>query len=249
MKLRLIMLAAVAVMAASCLGKSTYYKATYSALADFEYTDLTAQDFGTYSLYVPKDEAFVGGGCMAFFNTKNGDGTLDGGCALSIGCKPILREGYVPEKPWLLYLPEKPESANTLMVLKFSPNMPEVTMQLYLPSEKSTATPSLLFVNNCVQMVNAVRYGTGLAGGPFVKDDWVKLNIKGLRGGEPTGSVEVALADFKTYQDSVVTSWTKVDVSGLGITDQIEFELTSTRSDIPQYVCLDDILIKLNVEY
>ena len=249
MKGRVVILAAIALMAASCLGKNTYYKATSTEIADFEYTDLTVQDFGQDSLYVPKDEAFAGGGCMAFFNTKKQDGTLDGGCALTIGCDPRLREGYVPLKPWLVFLPKKSEKDNTLMVLKFSDSMPEKTAIFFVPSEKSTASPSILRVNNCVQMVNAVRFGTGLTGGPFVKDDWVKLTIKGLLKGNATGSAEVALADFKTYQDSVVTTWTNVDLSGLGVTDQLEFELTSSRTDIPRYVCMDDFLVKLNVEY
>ncbi|HCQ29415.1 MAG TPA: hypothetical protein DIU39_03950 [Flavobacteriales bacterium] len=66
--------------------------------------------------------------------------------------------------------------------------------------------------------------------------DWFKLTFKGYKNGQLTDSVAFMLADY-THQDStldyIVTDWTYVDLTPLGLVDSIQFVFTS--SDVGQY--------------
>jgi len=127
--------------------------------------------------------------------------------------------------------------------------MPEKTVWMSLPGNKSSIAPVIFLVNNTAQMVNAVRYGTGLEGGPFHDGDYVTFTVTGFRSGNATGSASINLADYETYRDSVVTLWSPLDVSGLSDVDELSFSITSSRDDIPRYVCLDDMLFKFDISF
>jgi len=111
-----------------------------------------------------------------------------------------------------------------------------------------------LRVNNTTYAALAVRDGEYVAkkfGGDDGNDpDWFKLTIRGVsEGGDPTGSVDFYLADYRfadNAQDYIVAAWATVDVSSLGTVKHLEFDLDSTDQgafgmNTPAYFALDGV--------
>jgi outer membrane murein-binding lipoprotein Lpp len=86
----------------------------------------------------------------------------------------------------------------------------------------------------------------------FTDGDWFKLVIEGFdKNGEPVGTVEFYLADFRTpTSPGIITEWTPVDLSSLGSVSEIKFDLQSSDVDpmfgmnTPGYFCFDNLAIK-----
>lgn len=81
--------------------------------------------------------------------------------------------------------------------------------------------------------------------------DWFLLTIQGYSDGIATGSVDVYLADYRfedNSQDYILSSWLDVDLSDLGIVDEIQFSLTSSDvgsfgMNTPSYFAIDNLTI------
>ena len=108
-----------------------------------------------------------------------------------------------------------------------------------------------LMVNNTTYTALDIRYGSGFSD-PFTAGDWFKLIIKGFdaRGNE-TGKVEFYLADFRSGRQTIVSQWTRVDLSRLGKVNRLEFAFDSSDYMIagenrwintPQYAAIDNII-------
>lgn len=121
---------------------------------------------------------------------------------------------------------------DTLSVL-----MPEHDVLVYIPNDLSTAKPYNVFVQNTHAVVEAVKYGVGLADGPFKEGDWMDLTFKGSFKGESSGEKKVRLVDGTHLLDK----WTEVDLSELTKTDALDLTVTCSRPDMPLYVALDDL--------
>lgn len=82
---------------------------------------------------------------------------------------------------------------------------------------------------------------------------YVKLTIKGFNGTAATGSVDFWLAarpDASPGQNYILPSWSKVDLTALGVVNKVVFNLSSSYKDgagnmlVPPYFCLDGIRLK-----
>ena len=93
-------------------------------------------------------------------------------------------------------------------------------------------------MQNSHAVVEAVKYGIGLADGPFGEDDWMDLTFKAYYKGASAGEKTVRLVDGK----KPLSEWTEVDLSSMTKTDAMDLVLTSSRPDMPLYVCLDDFV-------
>lgn len=107
---------------------------------------------------------------------------------------------------------------------------------------------------------NNYAYYDMLYGGPFSKkfggasgsdEDWFKLTIAGLdAAGEITGAVDFYLADYRfadNEKDTIVGSWTFVDLTSLGEVTALQFSLDSSDTGMfgmntPGYFCLDSLI-------
>jgi hypothetical protein len=108
-----------------------------------------------------------------------------------------------------------------------------------------------MYVTNTTYVYRAVVEGNdGAAGfvkGPFESGDWLRLEIYGLNATQqPTGSVPFYLADYRDGDSSVVSAWTWVDLSELGIVQRLEFNLDSTDQGMfgmntPAYFAMDNL--------
>ena len=100
------------------------------------------------------------------------------------------------------------------------------------------------YVNNNAYAVYAIRNGYTPAR-KFKEDDYFLLTFQGYFGKAKMGTVEFYLADYRNGKSLVVTNWTYVDLTALGVVDRITCTLTSTDNgdygmNTPGYFCLDN---------
>ena len=244
---KVLLIAAVAVLATGCLGSKRHkFESKFNMVATFEYDDV-GDGFNRDSTFFP--EKFYSEGIICHYGKVNGT-ALDGGCGLSMGIDTVTVEGSAIRNPYFVYGTKEDFAArprNTHMVFKQSSSMPEHIITAELPGDESTCEPYFMYVNNTNATIHAVRYGTGLSGGPFAEGDLITLTVTGYNGGVKTGEISVALADFKTFRDSVITKWTEVNLEKLGVVDEVSYSISSTRDDVPKLVCIDNCVYKIHI--
>lgn len=118
--------------------------------------------------------------------------------------------------------------------------LPDHAVEVYIPNELSSCTPALVYVQNTHAVVEAVKYGVGLADGPFQAGDYLSVTFKSSRGGKAVGEKTFRLVDGPKLLDG----WTEVDLSDLKSMDALDISLASNRPDMPLYVCLDDFVYR-----
>lgn len=125
-------------------------------------------------------------------------------------------------------------------------------LQILLPSP--TALVGAQITNTtyaALSMLNGDSFAKQFGGTTGLDPDYFRLIIEGLDdGGASTGTVEFMLADYTaagTANDYVVTDWTFVDLSSLGVVSRLAFSFES--SDVhptfgintPTYFAIDDL--------
>lgn len=111
-----------------------------------------------------------------------------------------------------------------------------------------------VYITNTTYTARTLASGNQFAapfGGASGEDeDYFLLQIVGVDAlGDPTGVVEVALADYRGPVDSILEEWLAVDLAGLGTVRALEFEIVSSRTsdfgseflDHPAYFALDNL--------
>ena len=189
---------------------------------------------------------------VGFMSKMVGEGdkkTFAGGCMYSMGRDTVLTGFHSPSTYKVHCHYGAAQKSLAYMVFYQSANMPESPMTVTLANDQCYCKPVVVYVNNTNLVVNAVRNGTMLNGGPFKEGDWAKLTIKGSLKGSACGEVSINLADYKAFRDSVITEWTPVDLKDISNCDKLNFEITSSRSDFPKYACFDTWYFSSHVEY
>jgi hypothetical protein len=85
----------------------------------------------------------------------------------------------------------------------------------------------------------------------FTADDWFRLTVQGLLNGIPVNNqVVVDLAAEGKY----INQWTWVDLSSLGLVNEIRFSLTSSDTgdsgmNTPAYFCIDNFGAEMPEDY
>ena len=115
--------------------------------------------------------------------------------------------------------------------------MPEHAITFYIPNDDSYCSPNVVFVQNVQAVVQAVKYGNDLAGGPFTEDDFLTLTFTGSFKGNAKGSKTVKLVDGKR----LLEEWTEVDLTSMSNIDALDLHLESSRPDLPLYCCIDNL--------
>ncbi|RCW30208.1 DUF4465 domain-containing protein [Marinilabilia salmonicolor] len=112
-------------------------------------------------------------------------------------------------------------------------------------------------INNTTLGVFMLKYGNEnfpRMGFPVSTDpDWFKVTITGISAsGEVTGSKDFYLADYRSdnpKRDYIVEQWTTVDLSEIGEVNQLQFFLSSNKTNdsgemiTPQEFCIDNLKI------
>lgn len=86
--------------------------------------------------------------------------------------------------------------------------------------------------------------------------DYIRIVAKGYKGDskQETGKAEIYLVDFIDGQeDSVMTSWTRLDLSKLGEVDCIDFDVEYSNpiaeAGFPVYFCLDNLVSSVYIKF
>ncbi|GEM_PF-678169 len=119
--------------------------------------------------------------------------------------------------------------------------MPEHAVLAPVPNAESTNSPDAVYVHNVQAVVQAIRYGTGLAGGPFVAGDYLTLTVTGYKNGTKAGEKSLNLVSGT----EALKEWTEMDLTSIGSVDALDFHLTSSRDDLPLYCCVDNLIMHI----
>lgn len=99
------------------------------------------------------------------------------------------------------------------------------------------------YVNNTTLVARKVKE-------VFEDGDKLILRAAGyMKDGTPTGKSEIVLAEYSALKDTVMYNWTPFDLSKFGAVDFIDFEVVSTKPEVPGYACIDGILANIAISY
>lgn len=227
----------------SCLPEADYSQTAVVA-ANFEYNDVP---FNQDSLFYKSDGgAGIGWGSLGFMHKVDTvDWVFNGGALLS--CK----KGTLYDSADTLALAKSDSlvfaqdlyrvnsvkdtvNNNSYLVYYINPDsskMPEHDV-LFLIEEHGACQAQQCFVNNTSYVAYKVA-------NTFAPGDRLTLTATGYLKGAKTGEVSMQLADFSAQKDSIVNTWTAFDLTKLGTFDAIDFDVISTREEVPAYFCMD----------
>ena len=247
MMIRCALVGATALLAVSCFNTTDYRNEYESHLVirfepeqDYQWDDFVNQFFDggkdTVAFYPS-----ISMGPVYFFAKLDNDEAFLGGSAICRGKDSDASEGRDPSFFAVYDQYGGNQKSHAYLVFHEAPGsqMPEHFIQVYIPNTDSSCSAEQLYVHNVQAVVQAAKYGVGLAGGPFQEDDYLLLTITGMMDTKVTGTKEVKLVDGT----KALEEWTKVDITSLSKVNTIEFKLTSSRSDFPLYCCLDDLMV------
>lgn len=182
---------------------------------------------------------YLSTGPLTQFTKVDADGKLVGGFAMCIGRDP---DAGPERKPSRLAVYDKGGVEQSLAYVVFhdtlSTLMPEHAMTFTVPNEASSCSVLGVYVQNVQAVVQAVKHGNGLAGGPFTADDYLTLTLTGSFKGTVMETEVVKLVDGT----SILDGWKAVDLNKMGVIDVLDLHLESSRADLPLYCCLDDLV-------
>lgn len=195
---------------------------------------------GTDSVYVVEtyyDTPFM------YHAAVSGDGKLDGGFAICCGKDPVYEKDHEPSV--MASLNGGSNGSLGYAIYFQGAVTPEKDVEFYIPNGSSYVIPNYFYVANTNAALCGAAYGTGLSGGAFSSEDFLKLTVTGYNGTAESGKVEVTLIDG----NKPLLDWTQVDATALDKVTHLKFALECSRSDFPMYFCLDSFLIDYFQKY
>lgn len=210
----------------------------YHPVETFDYVNFLTEN--PDSLY--NGSLFYGSSSVHVFNVHNDeDKNFLGGFTISMKCDPVLKEGHQTRSPYCVAdSTAAPDSPKGFAVFYQNPD-PEVMKEhdiVFFAEGQCTAMQAYICNTNLV--ANLVKYGNDEIP-KFQEGDYLKVNFKSYLKDKEVGSKTFDLAKYEGSL-SVVTDWKCIDLSGLGIYSSIDITLSSNRTDIPLYFCLDELI-------
>lgn len=137
-------------------------------------------------------------------------------------------------------------SINKYGVFVQTSEMPEHHMTFLVESSAETAATcemQYMLVTNSVSVEESVR-------STFADGDVLLLRATGYLDEQKTGTAEIKLAEYTEAKDSVITEWTKFDLTPLGTVDEVKFdiEVPSSRYFPATTVCMDNIVATIEIK-
>lgn len=260
---KILIVAVTAVLMVSCLDGSQY-KATYTPVDSFEYGTLFG-DSKKDSTFVPAGN-FVSAGFLAFVNNKKEDGdSYARGFSLSMKHNNLGTpvEGVID--PFSVYSKIEKEGLglpNTFVVYLDSEETFDKDAQFFPALSYPLATCSMkaMQVANTSLVVDKILNGGAFrpksdAEGDKYPGDSLVLSVKGYNNEALTGEVRYALVDYRRkskvdpQKDSIALGWKTMDLSKLGDIDYLDFSIDCSVPGFPEYVCIDNIVTSVYIEY
>ena len=251
--IRLAGIAALAVSLTSCFNST--HSETYTLIASFEYGSLVT--LRADSTYYAENGFGIGYNYLVFcHNLDQETKEFRGGfrvSALEGQIRPPKEEDESDPQPAdetvaldMVWRAHSIPGKNTYMVYSMTQDKPTDDIEFLVPTI-GTCTMQSCMVTNTAKVAEEIA-------GKFERGDKLVLKAIGYKDGKPTGTTEIALADYtqndKTGQpkDSIVSRWTTFDLSALQTVDKVRFELESGKS-VQKYFCLDNMIASIAIEY
>lgn len=243
---RIFLFSAILLSAVSCF-KNTGWSESYTLRVTFEYpNEVYDMYFSADSLYYEEDgDGFSWGGTALAYKNKTSGKNFLGGFLLSCQ-KGLTGVNEGDEHIDLTWRPDSPAGAydsRTYVVFYDNPDenmMPDKDM-IFMQSYYGTCGMQSCMVNNTALVTKKIREN-------FTLGDRLVLKATGYSGGDKTGEAELMLADFSPQKDSVVSTWTKFDLSKLGSVEYVDFEVISSKESVPGYFCMDEVVANIALE-
>lgn len=245
---------------ASCL-KDGGFTDTRPVYATFEYSGMDyTKLFGKDSLFFESDAGYgLGWEYMAFLHKVDTSVTdnwiFQGGVMLSY----LKGRTFDPtdslsmaQSDSLMYADHRfransqalPLLGKTYLVYQQNPDpalMPKHDVE-FLAKDFGTCQLTECYVNNTTYMAYRIA-------NTFVDGDKLTLKATGYLDGAKTASAVIDLAEFSAQKDSIVSTWTRFDLGALGNVDYVDFDVISTKEDMPAYFCLDGFIASVTISY
>lgn len=246
----------VVVVLAACSFVSCFPEAEFSqtvtVAANFEYSGV---DFDADSLFYKTDRgAGIGWGSIGFLHKVDTvNWNFEGGVLLS-SKRGVLYDPadtmalsksdslVFAQDRFRVNTPKDTVNSNSYLVYYQNPDsskMPEHDV-VFLIEENGACQAQQCFVNNTSYVAYKIAQ-------TFEPGDRMTLKATGYLDGVKTGEVSMNLADFSTQKDSIVCAWTAFDLTKLGNFDAIDFDVTSTKEEVPAYFCMDYFIASITV--
>ena len=235
----------------SCLPEADYSQ-TAIVSASFEYTD--AQYTPDSLFFKANNGAGLGWGSLGFMHkVDTTTWTFEGG-VLASKQKGTLYDPAdtvaLAKSDSLVFAQDRyrvnsvKDTVNTNSYLVYYQNpdsskMPEHDV-LFLIEEHGACQAQYCFVNNTSYVAYKVAQ-------TFQPGDRLTLKATGYLKGAKTGEASMLLADFSAQKDSIVCNWTAFDLTKLGVFDAIDFDLSSTKEEVPGYFCMDHFTAQITI--
>lgn len=136
----------------------------------------------------------------------------------------------------------KDKYENSYLVYYMNPDsslMPAHDVE-FLAAQSGTCRAYQCYVNNTGYVAYKVAQ-------TFEPGDRLTLKATGYLKGVKTGEASINLADFSAQKDSIVSTWTAFDLTKLELFDVIDFEVVSTKKEVPAYFCMDYFIASVTI--
>lgn len=148
------------------------------------------------------------------------------------------------------------DTASSYEVFALFHNSPEIKTENhhivfgYAEYDACTCTPVACMVNNTKYVADRIAEYNSQHEEPIE----MKLTATGYAGENETGKAEILLAGPSSETetgDSIVSTWTPLELDELGNVDYIDFSITfsdESQTTIPEYFCMDDFMANVYIK-
>ena len=241
---------------ASCL-KDGEYTVTYPVEATFEYPSVDyIAEFGSDSLYFNDSHGYGFGWDYLTFRHKvdTVNKVFQGGMLLSY----LSGSTFNPSDSLSMAQTDSAAFVNDAYRVNTKTSLYNRTYVVYYENPDPSGMPDQDFeftatalgscqVGGCY--VNNTRYVAYKISQCFEDGDRLTLKATGYLNGSKVGDKSILLADFSAQSDSIVSTWTPFELSSLGAVDKINFEVISTKKEVPAYFCMDNFIASLTLSH
>lgn len=231
------------VLVSSCLDDGSGMSQSYTLTANFQYSNMSF--FPDSTFFNTQTPQGFGYDVINFYHLLDPDKVrVDGGFILSCLEMPLSGNTEGLNNTYRCYQKDiKKKYSNTYTVFYQNEEtlMPEHDINFPFINNGSCSMGGF-FVTNTVEVADYIKEN-------FEKGDRMSVKITGYLNGKKTGETEFLLADFSAEKDSIVSTWTPVELDMLGSIEYVDFKITSTKEGTPAYFCMDELTYSVDLTY
>jgi len=238
-------LALAALAATSCLHGG--FSANYAAVDDFEVQDfLTSCPDSVFS-----QGFFVGSSGKLLYNINSDEDQKVQTGGFSVSWKRDRAIGSEAETCNQFCVLNSTTDVQSMFAVYHQNPDPKLNPKdgndiVFIGRDDDTCTPVGLFVANTAQVATLIARGSEDFE-PFREGDYLRIVITGYKNGVKGSSVTMDLAKFSGAL-TLVNEWKQMDLATLGPITSMDVNLETNREGLPLYVCIDNVVTRIQEE-